>query len=152
LLGDSFMFREENLLGDVFGLLAAIFYAAYLMTVSRLRANFTTVTIMTWSGMVTCVFMVPITLISGDSFLALTFFGWAVLVGLALIPQLVGQSMIAFSLAHLPAALGSVGLLLQPLLASIIAWFIFDESLSLIQVAGGSVILAGIYMSRQGSG
>ncbi len=151
LLGDSLIFHKENLLGDAFGLAAAVFYAAYLMTVSRLRANFTTVTIMAWSGLVTCVCMVPITLISGDSFIALTLSGWAILMGLALIPQLGGQSMIAFSLAYLPAAFGSVGLLLQPVLATIIAWFMFDESLSLVQAMGGLVILVGIYISRRGS-
>ena len=151
LLGDSFIFHIEHLVGDAFGLVAAVFYAAYLLSVSRLRADFSTVTVIMWSGFVTCLCMVPITLISKESFIAPTLYGWAVLVGLALISHAGGQSCIAFSLAHLPAAFGSVGLLLQPALDAIIAWVIVGESPSLVQGGGGLIIILGIYFARRGS-
>tara|TARA_B100000315_G_scaffold257085_1_gene304742 strand:+ start:3222 stop:4118 length:897 start_codon:yes stop_codon:yes gene_type:complete len=151
LLGDSFAFKPDHLLGDAYGLVAAMFYAAYLMTVARLRSEFSTATVMTWSGLVTCIALVPVTLISGDSFIAPTLFGWAMLVGLALISHAGGQSMIAYALAHLPAAFGSVGLLLQPALAAMIAWYLFDESLSLLQLSGGLVVIVGIYFARKGT-
>ena len=95
--------------------------------------------------------MVPITYLSGESFIAPTLYGWAVLFGLALISHAAGQSLIAFSLAHLPAAFGSVGLLLQPALATIIAWIIFDENLGAMQVMGGLVVILGIYFARRGA-
>ena len=151
LLGDSFVFHFSHLVGDGFGLIAAVFYAAYLLAVSRLRLNFSTVTVITWSGLATCICMIPITLLSGESLIITTFYGWIVLVALALISHAGGQSLIAFSLAHLPAAFGSVGLLLQPVLAAIIAWVIFDESLGIMQASGGLVVIIGIYISRQGS-
>jgi drug/metabolite transporter (DMT)-like permease len=151
LLGDSFAFQTDHLVGDAYGLVAAMFYAAYLMAVSRLRADFSTATVMAWSGIVTCIAMIPITVISGESFIAPTLFGWAILAGLALISHAGGQSLIAYALAHLPAAFGSVGLLLQPALAAIIAWFLFDESLSFLQLSGGLVVIAGIYFARRGT-
>ena len=151
LLGDSFVFHFGHLVGDAFGLIAAVFYAAYLLAVSRLRIDFSTVTVITWSGFATCICMVPITYLSGESFIAPTLYGWAVLFGLALISHAAGQSLIAFSLAHLPAAFGSVGLLLQPALAAIIAWIIFDENLGAMQVMGGLVVILGIYFARRGS-
>ena len=151
LLGDSFVFHFEHLIGDAFGLIAAVFYAAYLLAISRLRTDFSTVTVITWSGMVTCLCMVPITLISGEEFFATTPYGWIILVGLALISHAGGQSSIAFSLAHLPAAFGSVGLLLQPALAVIMAWIIFDENLGMMQAFGGFVIISGIYFARRGT-
>ena len=151
LLGDSFAFKPDHLLGDAYGLVAAMFYAAYLMSVARLRAEFSTASVMTWSGLVTCAVLVPVTLISGDSFFAPTLFGWAMLIGLALISHAGGQSMIAYALAHLPAALGSVGLLLQPALSAILAWFIFGENLSLLQMSGGLVVIIGIYIARRGT-
>jgi drug/metabolite transporter (DMT)-like permease len=151
LLGDSFAFQTDHLIGDAYGLVAAMFYAAYLMAVSRLRADFSTATVMAWSGIVTCIAMIPITMISGESFIAPTLFGWAILAGLALISHAGGQSLIAYALAHLPAAFGSVGLLLQPALAAIIAWFLFDESLSFLQLSGGLVVIVGIYFARRGT-
>ena len=143
--------KQINIIGDAYGLVAAIFYAAYLMSVSRLRVDSNTATIMTWSGIVTCIVMVPVTLVSGEIIIALTLYGWVILAGLALISHVGGQSLISYSLAHLPAAFGSVGLLLQPALATIIAWFVFDESVSLWQVLGGLVVIVGIYFARRGT-
>ena len=151
LLGDSFGLGGRNLLGDSFGIIAAIFYAAYLMAVARLRERFSTATVMGWSGLVTAIMLVPVTIISGESFLAVSAFGWAVLVALALISQVGGQSMIAYALAHLTPAFGAVALLLQPVLAALIAWVLFSEGLGLLQFAGAAVILAGVVLARFGS-
>lgn len=151
LLGSSFVTSPRHFLGDALGVGTAIFYAAYILAVGRLRAEFSTATVMTWSGVVTCLALVPITILSGESFVAPSLFGWAVLLGLAFISHAGGQSMIAYALAHLPAAFGSVGLLLQPALAAIIAWYLFQESLTLSQLAGGVIIVVGIYFARKGS-
>lgn len=151
LLGDSFALKPDHMFGDALGLLTAGFYAAYLIAVGRLRQDFSTATVMTWSGAISCAVLIPVTLLSGESFIAPSLFGWAMLLGLALLSQAGGQSLIAFAFAHLPAAFGAVALLLQPALATLLAWFIFDEAVSIFQGIGGLIILAGIYLARKGS-
>jgi drug/metabolite transporter (DMT)-like permease len=74
-----------------------------------------------------------------------------VLIALALISQAAGQSMIAYALAHLPASFGSVALLWQPVMAALLAWVMLNEPLGLWQLAGAVLVLAGIYLARQGS-
>ena len=150
LLSESFVFQPNRLAGDFLGLVAAMFYAAYLMAVNRLRKKISTATVMTVSGIVSCICIVPVVIISEESFIASTFFGWGVLAGLALISHTGGQSLIAYALARLPAALGSVGLLLQPVLATIIAYLAFNESLGELQVIGGTIVIIGIYVARNG--
>ena len=54
-------------------------------------------------------------------------------------------------LAQLPAAFSSVALLLEPLVAAVIAWPLFGEHLGPVEIAGGVLVLAGIYVSRRGS-
>ena len=73
------------------------------------------------------------------------------LVGLAWISHCAGQGLIAYSLAHLPAAFSSVSLLFQPEVAAMFAWLLLSEPLVPLQVAGGLVVLAGIYLARRGS-
>ena len=150
LLGDNLNIGGSHLLGDIYGITTALFYGAYILTVGRLRARFSTATIMAWSGLTSCLVLVVITMLSGESFIAGTVSGWLVLVALALISQVGGQSLIAYSLAHLSAAFGSVGLLLQPVLAALFAWLMFQESLSLLQLSGGVVILTGVYIAGRG--
>ncbi|HSK38859.1 MAG TPA: EamA family transporter, partial [Arenibaculum sp.] len=62
-----------------------------------------------------------------------------------------GQSLIAYALAHLPAAFSSVSLLLQPAAAAILAWALLGEALGPWQAAGAVIVLAGIFLARRGS-
>ena len=151
LMGDSLALGADNLLGDALGLVTAVFYAAYIITVSRLRARFSTATIMGWSTAAAAVFLLPVSLASGEGMVAATATGWAVLAGLALISHVGGQGLIAYALAHLPAAFSSVSLLFQPAAAAVLAWIILGESLSPWQAAGAAIILAGIFTARRGS-
>ena len=45
----------------------------------------------------------------------------------AIVSQIVGQGLIAYAFAHLPASLSSVSLLIQPVMATLFAWIIFGE-------------------------
>jgi drug/metabolite transporter (DMT)-like permease len=74
-----------------------------------------------------------------------------VLIALALISHAAGQGLIAYALAHLPAAFSSVSLLFQPVMAALFAWAILAEPLVPLQIAGGIVVLLGIYLARRGS-
>ena len=69
----------------------------------------------------------------------------------ALVPHIAGQSLIAYGFAHLPAAFSSVSLLLQPVLATIYAWALLGEAVGPVQMLGGLVVLAGIYLAKRGS-
>jgi len=151
LMGRSFTLSLTHLLGDGLGIVTAMFYAGYIVAVGRLRARFSTATIMAWSGLVTCAALLPVALLSGESLIATTVYGWAVLLGLALVSHAGGQSLIAYALAHLPAAFSSVSLLLQPAVAALLAWIILGEALGPWQALGALIILVGIYLARRGS-
>lgn len=151
LIGTSFHLSLRHLLGDVLGLVTAVFYAGYILAVKELRDDFSSATILVWSGVVSAVTLLPITLLSGEGLIAFTVRGWAVLIGLALISQVGGQGLITYALAHLPAAFSSVGLLLQPAIAALLAWIILYEPLGLWQALGGAIVLAGIVLARWGS-
>lgn len=151
LMGRSLTLSPAHLLGDGLGIVTAMFYAGYIVAVGRLRARFSTATIMAWSGLVTCAALLPVALLSGESLIATTVYGWAVLLGLALVSHAGGQSLIAYALAHLPAAFSSVSLLLQPAVAALLAWIILGEALGPWQALGALVILVGIYLARRGS-
>ncbi|HEY5649446.1 MAG TPA: DMT family transporter [Nitrospiria bacterium] len=151
LMGESFVFNKRNLIGDLLGLLTALFFAGYFLTVSRLRSRFSTATIMAWSGTVSALALWPVVDLLGENALPVTMKGWMVLAGLAVISHGIGQSLIAYALAHLPAAFSSVGLLLQPVGAAALAWIILAEPLSGWQWLGGLIVLSGIYLARRGS-
>ena len=149
LLGGDFHLGGEALLGDGLGVVTAMFYGAYQLTVTMLRARVATSTIMAWSGLVTAAVLLPLALLSGEQILPHTMTGWAKLAGLAIISQVAGQSLIAYAMAHLPATFSSVGLLLQPVMAALFAWILLGETLGWIEIAGGIVVLIGIRIAHR---
>ena len=151
LMGDSLDLGPRHLLGDALALATALFYAGYIVCVGRLRARHGTARIMAWSGLATSAVLLPVALASGESLIAETARGWAVLIALGLFSHALGQSLIAYALAHLPAAFSSVGLLLQPALAALLAWLLLAEPIGPWQAAGAVVILAGIVLARRGT-
>ncbi|OGP49183.1 MAG: hypothetical protein A2Y79_11335 [Deltaproteobacteria bacterium RBG_13_43_22] len=151
IAGNSFQISLLHFSGDALSFSAALFYAGYLLSVKSLRERFSTPTLMAWSGLVTALALLPITWLSGEGLSISSFQGWTVLIGLALISQVAGQSLIAFALAHLPASFSSVALLVQPVAAAFLAWFLLKEDLVVWQVVGGLLVLFGILVAKRGS-
>ena len=151
LVGGDLGLGLRQLFGDALAVLAAVFYAGYILSVSRLRSRLSTAAVMAYGGIVTCVVLLPVALLSGEDLLATTAYGWSMLLGIALVSQIGGQSLITYSLADLPAAFSSVGLLLQPIAAAALAWVILGEALGWWQALGGAVVLSGIALARRGS-
>ncbi len=152
LVRASLGFSSSALLGDVFGVITAMFYAWYLLTVKHLRdLGYATLRLMAVTTSLTAAILLPVALASGEVMLPAGANGWLVLLGLAWITHAGGQGLITYALAHLPAAFSSVGLLLQPVLAAAFAWVLLAEPLVALQIAGGAVVLAGIYLASRGS-
>jgi len=138
---------SHALLGDVLGLGTAGFYAAYILAVARLRARHSTGSVMFASTLVFTLLLLPLALT--QRFLPLTAHGWWLLIGCALSAQVLGQSLIAYALAHLPAAYGAVGLYVQVIAAAVYAWLLLGERLTPVQIIGGVVVMTAIALARR---
>jgi drug/metabolite transporter (DMT)-like permease len=152
LVGPNFAVGGTRLVGDALGALTAVFYAGYMLAIKQARdAQASTVRLMAWSTAITAIALLPVALLSPQPFLPAGAGGWLVLLALALVTQILGQGLIAYAFAHLPASLSSVSLLIQPVVAALAAWAIFGEAVGSMQFIGGAIVLAGIWLARKGS-
>jgi drug/metabolite transporter (DMT)-like permease len=152
LVGPNFAQGGRPLIGDALGALTAVFYAGYFLAIKTARdARASTARLMAWSTTITAVALLPIALLMPQPFWPSSAAGWWVLVGLALVSQVLGQGLIAYAFAHLPASLSSVSLLIQPVMAALFAWALFSEAIGPVQFAGAAIVLAGIWLSRKGT-
>ena len=152
LVGPNFAIGGTRLAGDALGALTAVFYAGYMLTIKAARdAGTSTARLMAWSTTISAVALLPVALLSPQPMLPQGAQGWTILVGLALVTQILGQGLIAYAFAHLPASLSSVSLLIQPVMAALFAWALFGEAIGAAQFVGGVVVLAGIWVARRGS-
>jgi drug/metabolite transporter (DMT)-like permease len=151
LVGSDFELRRRALAGDAMGLITAVFYAGYLLSVKDLRARFATTSIMASGGLVTLAALLPLALVSDAKFVPHTAHAWSVVAALALVSHVGGQGLIAYALARLPAAVASVGLLVQPVTAALAAAVLLGERISAPQIFGMALVLAGVFAARQQS-
>ncbi|OLE18317.1 MAG: hypothetical protein AUG50_06525 [Betaproteobacteria bacterium 13_1_20CM_3_63_8] len=149
LVNASLQFSSTALLGDALGIVTAMFYAAYILAVKGLRdRGETTLHVMAVTSTITALMLLPVALASGEAMLPATHAGWWTLLGLALVSHAAGQGLIAYALAHLPAAFSAVSLLFQPVMAAAFAWLLLAEALVPLQILGAGVVLAGIYLAK----
>ena len=144
LVADSFTVSAQTVLGDCFGVVAAVFYSGYLLSVSRLRQRASTVEVMWWSTLACAAALLPVVLLLDEPLWPQSGRGWTVLLGLAFVSQIMGQGLIAYALALLPASFSSVTLLVQPVAAAVFAWGLLGEPFGVQQALGGAIVLAGI--------
>jgi drug/metabolite transporter (DMT)-like permease len=66
---------------------------------------------------------------------------------LAVVAHLIGQGLIVAGVGRTPAALAGVLLLIQPVAAALMAWPLFGEMLSLVQIVGAALVLVGVWLA-----
>jgi drug/metabolite transporter (DMT)-like permease len=70
---------------------------------------------------------------------------WWAIAGLIVGPQLLGHTVINFVLADIDATTVSMSIMAEPVVATVLAYFLFSEVPSALVYPGGAAILAGIY-------
>ncbi|TPE62866.1 DMT family transporter [Sandaracinobacter neustonicus] len=146
LLGASAELSPRHLAGDLLCLLAAGFYAGYLIVVMRLRGQLPTATLLAMSTGFSALLLLPVALLGPGAFWP---GDWRPLLALAVTSQLVGQGLLVFATGSLPAAVIGVGLLVQPLLAATIGWLVFGETMGPLELLGAAIICAALVLVRR---
>lgn len=149
LMADSIRISARTLAGDGLAIVTSLFYAGYLLVLSRSRAHRSTAAVMFWTTSAAALCTLPIVLLAGEALWPTTLRDWQLLAGLALLSHVGGQGLIAYGFAHLPASFSSVSLLVQPVAAALFAWLLLSEPFGAQQAAGGAIVLAGILLCRR---
>jgi len=138
---------SDQLLGDGSALLAAIFLATTILCIERLRAVFSTPTTMTGLSLVGTLVLLPIALLSTDPLFPVDLRSGLAVVALALVSQVLGHGLLAYSLKQLSSGLVSVLMLTIPVMSAILAALLFGQHLGWINGIAFMVVLSGIYLA-----
>ena len=141
---------DGDMAGDATAIVAAVFYAGYMLAIGYIRSRFSTLRIMVWSTVSAAICVLPFALFFESALLPVTLYGWAIVLGLALVCHVGGQGLVTYALAYLPTAFSALTLLLQPVVAAILAWVLLAEPVGPMQALGGAIVLAGILVARRG--
>jgi len=147
-------FDREEFLGDLLALGGAVSVAAYFLIGRRVRR---------WGqiGFLDYIFIVyglaalvllTATLAARQSLYGYPSRAYLFLALLALGPQLLGHSSLNWALKHASAPTVAVATVGEPVGATILAYLILGEGLTLLKGLGGLFILVGIYLAARAEG
>jgi drug/metabolite transporter (DMT)-like permease len=134
--------------GDLLAVSAAFFYCAYLLSIKRARAALDGPSATMWSAGVSAATLVTAALLFEPQFLPQSMIGWAVVLTLGFGSHTLGQGLTSVAIGRVPVGIVAVVVLVQPVLSTILAWVLLNESIDGFQIAGGTIILAALVLAR----
>lgn len=137
---------SRALWGDILAVTAAMLSAFYTLIGTRLREHISTMVytyVLYWFSFLA---LVVIDLITGVRVTGYEPINLLMSLCLAVFCTLLGHSVFSWSLKYLSPTYVSTAKLAGPVFASVTAMFLFGEIPGLVQIAGGVIVLSGVYL------
>lgn len=148
--GGEFSAGSNPLLGSTLALIGAIAVAVYFIIGRKLRGGLSLLTYIWLVYSCAALVLLLAVILAGIPILGYPPLAYLWLVGMALIPQLMGHTSFNYVLKFLPATYVSIATQFEPAASAAIAYFLFTEIPSALQIIGSAVILAGIFLATLG--
>lgn len=140
----DFKISGTALFGDVLALIACGLITAYLMfgQTVRQRVSLVTYTFVVYS--ISTITLFVYILILKQPLTPYPTSDWVYFILLALIPNLLGHTLFNWTIKWLSTSTISMAILLEPVGATILAFYLLDERIYVTQVTGGLIIIAAL--------
>ena len=135
------------LYGNLLAVLGALMAATYFLAGRSLRQRIALIPYVTVVYAVCALVLLLLAVAGGAPLLDYPPREWALFLGMAIGPGLLGHTLINWALAHVESSVVSVSLLGEPVGSTLLALVLLGEVPAWLTVAGGAVVLAGIYVT-----
>jgi len=139
--------NPETIKGMFLALLGAWMASAYMLIGRKIRAQTDNAqyTLIVYASAAVILFFTAI--FRGEALLGYSPRVYLVFLAMAIIPQMLGHSILNYALKFLPATLISMALLGEPIGSTILAILFLNEIPSMMEIIGGILILLGILIA-----
>ncbi len=145
-LADTQGVATAPLRGDLLALVGAIAAAVYFLCGKAVRQHLSVIPYAATTYSVSAVALLSFAYLSGIPLWPYSRREWVLFAALALVCTVIGHSSLNWALAYLPAAAVGIATLGEPLGASIMAFCLWREQPSLLQLGGSVLLLSGIML------
>ena len=132
-----------KLSGDLMALLNVVIWTVYFILSKKRRVA----GVHSWSYLAAVFlwasfFILPFGVVASNDLGAMEPLDWVYVVAMAIGPGLVGHGLMTWAQSHVDVTLASLLGLMSPVISTVAAWFVFDESLTSWQIVGAAVVLS----------
>ena len=136
-------------LGNALALVGSLAVSGYLLIGRALRRRLSLLAYIWIVYTGAAIALVMVAIIAREPLWGFSPAGWALLLALALGPQLMGHSVFNWALKQLSATFIALAILGEPVGSAVLALILFDEGFSQLQIAGFALLLVGIYLGAR---
>ena len=149
ILGTDFILHPRLGIGDLMAIGTGMFYGGYFLSTQRSRKFFNPIKHLWLMGASASFGLLVINLALGYPIFGYSPQSWLVFFSTAIVSQIIGYFSLTYALGHLPAAVVSPTMIGQPIMTTILAIPLLREIPTPLQITGGTIALAGIYIVNQ---
>jgi len=147
LMGGSLEISHASFVGDLFCLLAGLFYAVYILLLRPARARLGQFSLLFWSTLTGAPILLAVAALLGERIVP---HNWTPLLILAMSSQVIGQGLLIYSLKNFTPLVIGLALLTQPAVSALTGWLAFDETLGAGDVLGMVLLAGALAMAKAG--
>ncbi|MCW6508682.1 DMT family transporter [Lichenifustis flavocetrariae] len=148
LVWQSLQLAPEHVSGDAYGIITGVFFGLYFLAVRAARGSVGAARVTFEISVITAAVLAVAAIGFEHQLLPRSAAGWGALLSLALVSQAGGQGLLSYALGLLPTVFSSLVIFLEAVAAALAALLILGEPVSTLQVLGGLLIVAGIWVAR----
>jgi len=138
---------EANLSGDVLALIGAVMLGIYILSGRRLRQSLDLVSYVTPVYGASAAVLTAACALTGTPLAPYPPREYFLFLAIAVVPMIFGHTVYNWALKYLEAPVVSIGLLGEPVGATVLALVILNEVPAPLAVVGGVITLVGIYVT-----
>lgn len=147
LMGGSLEISHASFVGDLFCLIAGLFYAVYILLLRPARARLGQFSLLFWSTLTGLPILLAVAALLGERIVP---HNWTPLLILAMSSQVIGQGLLIYSLKNFTPLVIGLALLTQPAVSALTGWLAFDETLGAGDVLGMVLLAGALAMAKAG--
>lgn len=142
----DFQLGPAELFGDILALLGAVMITAYFLfgQNARKRLSLMPYTFIVYG--ISSITLIIYNLILQNSFIGYPADHWWIFLALAIFPTFLGHTLFNWALRWLSTATISMGIIFEPVGASILAYIILGEKITWSQWLGGTIVIFGLIL------
>lgn len=152
IFGEDFFSSHTLGIADGLALFAGFCYGMFFLATERARAKLSPLVAWWISATASSVGLLVMALILRQPLVGYSPTTYWNLIAVALVTQVGAYLAMSYALGHLPASHVAPTLLLQPVLTAILAVPLLGQPLSAMQIIGGVLVLAGIWLVHNAPG
>lgn len=101
-----------------------------------------------WATLLGAPLLLIVSLALGEDIVPASAAGWGACIAMGVM-HVFGQGGVAWALGRLPASVTAVTILVQPVVAGLLGWWVFGETLTPIQALGGALVLGAVVLAQR---